>query len=57
MFGITPWTYVVRPQVSYKITQSWWVTGGVVVFGGNERSVGGLFDRNDLIFFEGTFAL
>jgi hypothetical protein len=57
MFGIAPWTYVLRPQVSYKLTQSWWITAGVVVFGGNERSVGGLFDRNDLIFFEGTFNL
>lgn len=57
MFGIAPWTYVLRPQLSYKVTPSWWVTGGVVVFGGNERSFGGLFDRNDLIFFEGTYAL
>jgi hypothetical protein len=57
MIGITPWTYVVRPQVTYKITPRWWVTAGVVVLGGNERSVGGLFDRNDLVFFEGTFNL
>jgi hypothetical protein len=27
------------------------------VLGGNDRSVGGLFDRNDLVFFEGTFNL
>lgn len=57
MFGISPWTYVLRPQVAYKLTQSWWISAGVVVFGGNERSFGGLFDRNDLIFFEGTFNL
>jgi len=57
MIGIAPWTYVVRPQITYKITQSWWVSAGVMVLGGNERSIGGLFDRDDLIFFEGTFNL
>jgi len=57
MFGIAPWTYVVRPQLTYKITPSWWVTAGVVVLGGDSRSVGGLFDRNDLVFFEGTYNL
>jgi hypothetical protein len=57
MIGIAPFSYVLRPQVTYKITQSWWVTAGVVVLGGDSRSVGGLFDRNDLIFFEGTYNL
>ena len=52
--GFRPWQYVARPRVSYKLSKRWWIHGGVVVLGGDEESLGGYYDRNDIWFLEAT---
>jgi hypothetical protein len=50
-----PWGYLIQPQISYRISKSWSAQAGAMILGGDSRSLGGYYDRNDLVFFAGTY--
>jgi hypothetical protein len=49
LLGVTPFSYVLRPQVGVKI-QDWAIQLGGLIMGGDEYSTGGYFQRNQSLY-------
>jgi Protein of unknown function (DUF1302) len=50
-FSAVPWTIIVRPQVTYRLHSRISVYTGVLVLAGDDFTLGGYFNRNDLFLF------
>jgi tetratricopeptide (TPR) repeat protein len=57
VIGVKPWSYIVRPQVSYKVSRRWSVYVGGLILGGSDRAIGGYFGRNDLVLVGSTCSI
>lgn len=56
VYRINDEDYWIAPNVEYKVTDSWRLKGGFDIFGGDEATTFGQFDKKDRIYVEARYS-